>query len=200
MASPTQWTWVWVNSGSGWWTGRPGLLQFMGSQRVGHDSETELNWTDVPRMIPAPVKTSTCETQSCQEDYTVFLHLKIGLWPPFHRAFTIVTPSSVPSICTCTSHNSEISFSWIWKPFLWNTIIRKDRGCLPVSVEGWSPDFNNSQLADRYSWPDHIYIDQAFVIFHLSPCSFFLYSHFSLKHPDISEQIRMKLSTFLYCQ
>ena len=37
MASPTQWTWVWVNSGSWWWTGRPGVLQFMGSQRVGHN-------------------------------------------------------------------------------------------------------------------------------------------------------------------
>ena len=37
MASPTQWTWVWVNSGSWWWTGRPGVLQSMGSQRVGHD-------------------------------------------------------------------------------------------------------------------------------------------------------------------
>ena len=36
-ASLTQWTWVWVNSGSWWWTGRPGVLQFMGSQRVGHD-------------------------------------------------------------------------------------------------------------------------------------------------------------------
>ena len=45
-ASPTRWTWVWVNSGSWWWTGRPGMLQFMGSQRVGHDWVTELNWTE----------------------------------------------------------------------------------------------------------------------------------------------------------
>ena len=45
MASLTQWTWVWVNSGSWWWTGRPGVLQSTGSQRVGHDWETELNWT-----------------------------------------------------------------------------------------------------------------------------------------------------------
>ena len=44
MASPTQWTWVWVNSRSWWWTGRPGVLQSMGSQRVGHDWVTELNW------------------------------------------------------------------------------------------------------------------------------------------------------------
>ena len=37
MASQTPWTWVWVNSGSWWWTGRPDVLWFMGSQRVGHD-------------------------------------------------------------------------------------------------------------------------------------------------------------------
>ena len=44
MASLTRWTWVWVNSGSWWWTGRPGVLWFMASQRVGHDWATELNW------------------------------------------------------------------------------------------------------------------------------------------------------------
>ena len=41
----TQWTWIWVNSGSWWWTGWPGVLRFMGSQRVGHDWATALNWT-----------------------------------------------------------------------------------------------------------------------------------------------------------
>ena len=45
MASPTWWTWVWADSGSWWWTGRPGMMQFMGSWRVGHNWETELNWT-----------------------------------------------------------------------------------------------------------------------------------------------------------
>ena len=45
MASPTQWTWVWVNSGSWWWTGRPSVLQSMGSQRVGHDWATDLIWS-----------------------------------------------------------------------------------------------------------------------------------------------------------
>ena len=38
-------SWVWVNSGSWWWTGKPGMLQSMASQRVGHDWATELNWT-----------------------------------------------------------------------------------------------------------------------------------------------------------
>ena len=55
MASPTQWTWVWVNPGSWWWTGRPGMLRFMGSQRVGHDWATELNWTELmPEPQPCP--------------------------------------------------------------------------------------------------------------------------------------------------
>ena len=46
VASPTQWTWVWVKSGWWWWTGRSGVLQSMGLQRVGHNWATELNWTD----------------------------------------------------------------------------------------------------------------------------------------------------------
>jgi len=46
MASLTRWTWVWVNSRSWWWTRRPGVLRFMGSQRVGYGRATELNWTE----------------------------------------------------------------------------------------------------------------------------------------------------------
>ena len=45
MASLTRWTWVSVNSGSWWWTGSPGVLWFMGSQRVGHDWATDLIWS-----------------------------------------------------------------------------------------------------------------------------------------------------------
>ena len=47
MASLARWTWVWVNSGSWWWTGRPGVLRFIGSQRVGHDWATDLIWSDL---------------------------------------------------------------------------------------------------------------------------------------------------------
>ena len=45
MASLTQWTWVWASLGSWWWTGKPGVLQSVGWQRVGHNWATELNWT-----------------------------------------------------------------------------------------------------------------------------------------------------------
>ena len=65
MASLTQWTWVWVDSGSGWLTGRPGVLwRFVGLQRVGHDWATELNWGIQMKMrtekhITLPGKKST---------------------------------------------------------------------------------------------------------------------------------------------
>ena len=48
MASQTQWTWVWVNSGSWLWTGRPGVIQSMGLQRVGHDW---VNWTELKEEV-----------------------------------------------------------------------------------------------------------------------------------------------------
>ena len=44
MASPNRWTWIWSSSGNWWWTGKPGMLQPMGLQRVRHDWVTELNW------------------------------------------------------------------------------------------------------------------------------------------------------------
>ena len=53
-ASLTQRTWVWASSWSWWWTGKPGILQSMESQRVGHNWETELNWTDI---VPGTVNT-----------------------------------------------------------------------------------------------------------------------------------------------
>ena len=65
MESPTRCTWVWVDSGSWWCTGRPGMLQFIGSQRIGHDWATELNWTELfiityplPNLEPVPCSMS----------------------------------------------------------------------------------------------------------------------------------------------
>ena len=64
MASPTQWTWVWVNSGSWGWTGRPGMLQSMVSRRVGHNWVTELNCTECPSPGSSSGKTNAL---SCLE-------------------------------------------------------------------------------------------------------------------------------------
>ena len=58
MASPTQWTWVWVDVGSWWWTGRPGVLPSMGSQKVRHDWATELNWTELVQLFYDPMDCS----------------------------------------------------------------------------------------------------------------------------------------------
>ena len=54
MALLIQCTWTWVNSGSWWWTGKPGVLQSIGLQRVGHDWVTEMNWTELKVGVKSP--------------------------------------------------------------------------------------------------------------------------------------------------
>ena len=64
--SPTQWTWVWMNSGSWWWTGRPGVLQFMGLQsRTQLSDWTELNWTFLTVQLSLPYMTTEKHIQKC---------------------------------------------------------------------------------------------------------------------------------------
>ena len=63
IASLTQWTWVWASSESWWWTGKPGMLQSMGSQRVRHDWATKLNWTHT-KEIWQPVHHTIGEHQT----------------------------------------------------------------------------------------------------------------------------------------
>ena len=70
MTSPTQQTWVWVNSGSWWWTGRPGMLQSMGWQRVRHDWATELNW-DLHTVYNI-FTNSGRENRDCSISWTLF--------------------------------------------------------------------------------------------------------------------------------
>ena len=57
MSSPTQWTWVWVNSGRWWWTGRPGVLRFMGRKEL--DTTEQLNWTELMLSEISQRKTNT---------------------------------------------------------------------------------------------------------------------------------------------
>ena len=66
MASLTWWTWVWVNSGRWWWTGRPGVLRFTGSQRVEQDWVTELNWTEQCLFIFNIHIPHTCHLRAAQ--------------------------------------------------------------------------------------------------------------------------------------
>ena len=76
MASPTQWTCVWVNSGSWWWTGKPGVLQSMGSQRVWHDWATELNW---PELVSHCFLFFFCHTTQLAESQ--FPDQELNPWP-----------------------------------------------------------------------------------------------------------------------
>ena len=94
MASQTQWTWIWVNSGSWRWTGRPGVLQSMGSQRVRHEWITELNWTEMRYLLqrPAGRHGGTPLQQPHQETSAVFT----CLCPSAHcRSFCFGYNSSV---------------------------------------------------------------------------------------------------------
>ena len=79
--SLTRWTWVWVNSGSWWWTGRPGVLWFMGSQTVGDNWAIELNWTT---FLYGCMKPSMKNSFQREEPLKVCItHLKLSktVWP-----------------------------------------------------------------------------------------------------------------------
>ena len=81
MASLTRWTWVWVNSGSWWWTGSPGVLQFMGWQRVGHDWATERKWTEGKVVLPIKIVLSPNFRPSRLFTFVLFyFYLKIFYW------------------------------------------------------------------------------------------------------------------------
>ena len=106
MASPTQCTWVWVNSGSWWWTGRPGMLRFMGSQRVRHDWGTELNWTHSLESGDFQVACSSCRPWIailCQSQINPFLLEKLLAFYMFW-----VTKS-------CSNMLTEISLIYFYK-------------------------------------------------------------------------------------
>ena len=95
MASPTQWTWVWVNSGSWWWTGRPCVLQFRGLQRVGHDWVTELNWTDACVCVYIYIYISSA-SQIWKTHYATIPYRSKGIVYVMHLSHKL--PHSNPSV------------------------------------------------------------------------------------------------------
>ena len=88
----TRWTWAWASSGSWWWTGRPGVLHSMVSQRVGNNWESELNWNDLIYKVKVKV-TQVCPTLCDPMNYTVYgiLQVRILGWEPFP------SPGDLPS-------------------------------------------------------------------------------------------------------
>ena len=97
--SLTRWTWIWVNSGSWWWTGRPGVLRFMGSQRVRHDWATELNWTEL--MESTEIFCSPLSRLKFYPSSPLPSREVVGSSPV---ALTILSPSFA-LLCVCVSHS-----------------------------------------------------------------------------------------------
>ena len=97
MSSLTWCTWVWVNSRSWWWTGSPGVLWFMRSQRVGHDWATELNWYNI--YIPLSDLL-----------HSVWWALVLSISLEQIQAHSSLWPSGIP-LCVCTTASLPIHLS-----------------------------------------------------------------------------------------
>ena len=114
MASLTRWTWVWVNSGRWWWTERPGMLRFMGSQRVRHYWATELNWTE----DHMPLFCGSCHKYNsvfvCEAPSLIFIHLSrpYVLWE-YRVSSSRVIIISLQWIL-CLAHETVNKYSWIY--------------------------------------------------------------------------------------
>ena len=78
---PQWWTWVWVVSGSWWWTGKPGVLQSMGSQRVGHNWATELNWYTHNDRISMLISFTLVCSNSCLLSWWCYLTISSSVAP-----------------------------------------------------------------------------------------------------------------------
>ena len=110
MASPILWIWVWVNSGSWWWTGRPGVVWSMGSQRVRHDWVTELNWWGSQGKNTEVVYLSAFQwTTFCQNSPTMTRLSWVNLQDMGH-SFIELDKAVVHMI-------SVVSFLWLWFSF-----------------------------------------------------------------------------------
>ena len=158
MASPTQRTWVWVNSGRWWWTGRPGVSQFMGSQRVRHDWVTELNWTNhydlnahtaltlfsPDQFILSVVSTSLWPHES-QHARPPCPSLTPGVHPNSHPSsrwcHPVISSSVVPFSSCPQSLPASGSFP-MSQLFAWNgqsIRVSASASVLPKNTQDWSP-------------------------------------------------------------
>ena len=120
MASPTQWTWVWVDSGSWWWTGRPGVLWFMESQELDTTEQlnwTELNWTEESEWnIKVAPKALRCSKRGKKSlSFSMAFRFKL-IWPPC--GLSLSSQLSLPSLfLTPTYHSIPIwQVSMFWSP------------------------------------------------------------------------------------
>ena len=117
MPSPLQLTWVWVDSGSWWWTGRTGVLWFMGSQRVGHDWATELNWNE---KIFRFVVIHTVRGFGVLYKVQVMFFWNSLTFSMIHRMLAVWALVSVPFLNPAwTSGSSQFTYCWslAWRIF-----------------------------------------------------------------------------------
>ena len=138
MALPTQWTWVWVNAGSWWWTGRPGVLQSMGLQRVGHDWVTELNWLEGSADF-------VCIPRSLALDrHLIYLFLMLTQ-PPHHFRH--------PSVRSKHSSNQNRPRPYTFMDFnsggrRWAIVKQNHKAFYPSSQKAGCPCYQNPDIKD----------------------------------------------------
>ena len=111
MASLTRWTWVSVNSRSWWWTGRPGMLRFMGSQRVGHDWATELYWTMKNQRNYRINPIYHCKY--------IYIYLEINLPKETKELYTENYKTLMKEIKDDVNRWRDIPCSWVGRSILW---------------------------------------------------------------------------------
>ena len=168
MASPTQWTWVWVDSGSWWWTGRPSVLQFVGSQRVGHDWATELNWDSIlrsrditlptkVRLVKAmvfPVVMYGCESWTIKEAECRRIDVfELWCWrrllsPLDCKEIQPVHPKGDQSWILFGRTDAEAETPILWSPDVKNWLIWKD----PDAGKDWRQEEKGATEVEMARW------------------------------------------------
>ena len=149
MASRTQRTWVWVGSGSWWWTGKPGVLQSMGLQRVRHDWATELNWSEAQLTLTKEMKVSQlCPTLFNPIDcstpgFPVLHHLPELAQTHVYWVSDAIQPSHPllsPSSPALNLSRHRGLFKWVSSSHQWPKYwISASTSTLPMNTQDWSP-------------------------------------------------------------
>ena len=110
MASSTQWTWIWASFGSWWCTGRPDMLQSMGSRRVRHDWATELNWTEQPHLGCVKCFCLSCSYYASSCVSHVVCGCTHGIWRLWSTWLWICFPMSLIHSCISSSGLVNVQF------------------------------------------------------------------------------------------
>ena len=143
MASLTRWRWVWVNSRRWWWTGKPGVLQFMGSQTVGQDWATELNWTELERFLLLPVGGAVAYT--C---------VSPPAWPLQVLQVTWVTAAGVTGTWVTSTTSRASCVSRVWGPQTQSWWMRRQVAGVPDAQLPWPRRFSGQETGVLYKLPD----------------------------------------------